>query len=471
MTAFIVLTLIQLLSAADARAQVTHTVIAATGDTAPAGGNYVNFFSTPATNLRGEVAFDAFLSGPSTSGVFVSRGTNTSAFALGGNPDPAAGNFPFTFAPFLTTRGDLIFITDTGFFRGNGRSAVPLVQNGDLAPGGGTQQLGTYAANAGGAIAYLANLTGGIGTQGIFRTDGSRTAAIVFDTTVPPTGGAFFLLGEPVMDDRGRVAFFAGMSGGSADFAILRGDGETLTTIFAANQPAPGGGTFQDFGTPHINKHGQVLSLASLNNATGPTGLFLGDGQDSVAIAVSGQAAPKGGNYCRPGDVGCPGAVQFAGTPSLNNGGQAAFDVFLTGGTSRSGIFRGNGTETTPIALQGTAAPGTTGTFASFADLTLGDDGRVVFIANLTLGVGGVDTTNNTGIWVGTSETDLRLVARSGQIMDGRTLMRPDALAPLQVSSNSVVWRGRFSGRSTAIISSYVGDDSSLDRATTVLRR
>jgi hypothetical protein len=462
--ALIALTLTQFLSAADARAQVRHTVIAASGDAAPAGGTYVFFLSPSASNAPGRVAFDAFLGGPSHSGVFVSDGKTTSAIALGGDPDPAAGNFGFAFAPSLTTGGDVIFITDTGFFRGDGRRAVPLAQSGDPAPGGGSLNLGGgYAANSQGVIAYHTFVTGGVATQGIFRNDGTQTIAITLDTTVPPTGGTFSLLGQPVIDERGEVAFFAGMTGGSADFAIFRGDGENLTTIFAANQPAPGGGTFQDFGSPVINRHGQVLSLAFLNNAVGPLGLFLGDGRDAVAIALSGEAAPKGGSYCRPGDMGCPNAVQFLGR-TLNDRGQVAFNAFLTGGGSRSGVFRGDGATTIPVALEGTAAPGTTGTFDSFGELTMGEDGRVAFIGTLSLGVGAVDASNNTGIWVGTSETDLHLVARTGQVIAARTLTRLEALGQLQVSGSPVVWRGRFSGFSPAIVSSDLDGESNADR-------
>ena len=457
----VALTLTQFLSGADARAQVRHTIVAASGDAAPAGGNYLSFFSAPALNVRGQVAFDAFLGGPSRFGVFVSHDATTSAIALAGDPDPAAANFGFVIAPSVTTRGDVIFMTNTGFFLGDGRRAVPLVQSGDPAPGGGSLNLGGgYAANSQGVIAYQTFVTGAVATQGIFRNDDTHTIAITLDTTVPPTGGSFFLLGQPVIDERGEVAFKAEMTGGSVDFAIFRGDGENLTTIFAANQPAPGGGTFQDFSSPVINKHGQVLGFASLNNAVGPLGLFLGDGRDAVAIALSGQAAPKGGRYCRPGDMGCPNAVQFLGLPSLNDRGQVAFNVFLTGGGSRSGIFRGDGTTTAPIALEGTAAPGTTGTFDSFGEMTLGQDGRVAFIGTLALDVGGVDASNNMGIWVGTSETDLHLVARTGQIIAGKTLTRPEALGQLQVSGSPVVWRGRFSGFSQAIVSSDLDGES-----------
>jgi hypothetical protein len=190
-----------------------------------------------------------------------------------------------------------------------------------------------------------------------------------------------------------------------------------------------------------INKHGEVLAVALLQG--GGSGLFLGDGIDAVAIARSGDAAPQGGNY----------AIFFAPL-ILNDRGQAAFDVLLTGGASRSGIFRGDGVMTTPIALQGTAAPGTTGTFDSFQDMKMGNDGTVAFIGNLTLGVGGVDTSNNMGIWVGTSDTDLRLVARTGEIIGGKTLIRPESLAQLEMNEGPVVWRGRFSGPSAAIVSS-----------------
>jgi hypothetical protein len=78
-----------------------------------------------ALNVRGQVAFDAFLGGPSRFGAFVSHDATTSAIALAGDPDPAAANFGFVIAPSLTTRGDVIFTT-SGFFLGDGRRAVPL---------------------------------------------------------------------------------------------------------------------------------------------------------------------------------------------------------------------------------------------------------------------------------------------------------------------------------------------------------
>jgi hypothetical protein len=452
--ALIALTLSQVLSLTGVRSQVRHTVVAASGDAAPAGGNYKEFLNTLALNARGQVAFDARLAGPSTSGVFVSDQISTSPIALGGNPDPTAGNFNFVSTPFITTDGNVIFNTDNGIFRDDGKRAVALVQNGDAAPGGGTLAPSRYSANSRGLIAFGAFITDGLHTEGIFRNDGTNTIPIALDGTPSPTGGTFLFFSSPVIDDDGQLAFFAGTTGGSADFGIYRGDGASITTIFAANQSAPGGGTFVDFGEPVTNKHGRVLALASIENGAGPFGLIRGDGTDTVAIALSGHAAPKGGIYT----TGV--ALQFL-SPVLNDRGEAAFAAFLTGGTSRSGIFRGDGATTISIALEGTAAAGTTGTFASFGQIRIGNDGRVAFIATLTPGVGGVNLSNNIGIWAGTSETDLRLVARSGEVIGGKTLSRPLSLGPLQINSERpIVWLGRFTDNSTAVVSSDVYGES-----------
>lgn len=452
--ALIALTLSQFLSVMAVRAQVQHTVIAASGDAAPAGGNYMSFLNTLALNARGDVTFDARLGGPSTTGVFVSNSLTTSVIALGGNHDPSAGNFNFVSTPFLTTRGDVIFNTTGGIFRGDGKRTVGLVQNGDAAPGGGTLSPNRYAANSQGIIAFGAFITDGLNTEGIFRNDGSHTVAIALDGTPAPTGGTFLFFSSPVIDEYGQASFFAGTTNGSADFGIYRGDGKNISTIFAANQPAPGGGAFVDFGEPVTNNHGQVMALASLDNGAGPFGLILGDGTDAVAIALSGHAAPKGGTYA----TGV--AIQFFGSV-LNDRGQAAFAAFLTGGASGSGIFRGDGTTTIPIALEGTVAPGANGIFASFADIKIANNGQVAFIATLTSGVGGVDASNNMGIWVGTSETDLHLVARTGELIAGKTLTRLLSLGPLQINSERpIVWLGRFADNSTAIVSSDVDAES-----------
>jgi hypothetical protein len=358
------------------------------------------------------------------------------------------------FNPFITSNGDVVFDVNEGdIFTSHGATIVPLVRDGDPAPGGGVVRplVGTRSVNDQGAVAYVASLSGSTATQGIFRSDGERTDTIARDDNSPPTGGTFALLSNTVMNDRGQVAFFCEMTGGSADFGIFRGEGGDLTPVFVANRIAPGGATFVDFGNPVINRHGQVAAPASLTNSASRLGLFVGDGSDAVAIALQGQPAPKGGSY---GDA-------FEGPIRINDRGEVAFDARLTGGTSASGVFRGNGERTTTIALAGTTAPGTTGTFESFEDFKLGIDGRVALIGTLALGVGGVDASNNKAIWIGTSDEDLQLVVRTGDVIDGKVLTRLPRFGQgnqFDMNENGVLWVGNFGPTKAVVLSRIPGE-------------
>jgi hypothetical protein len=438
--AMIAATLTQVLSPTGASAQVKHTVIAATGTAAPQGGNFFRFQSI-GMNARGQVAFDAQIHGAaSTLGIFVGDGKTTSAIALAGNPDPASGDFGSVGSPTIAAGGEVVFAADTGIFRGKGETISPMVQDGDPAPGGGSLiGLGTYSSTSRGVIAVTTGVTDDVSTEGIFRSDGTRTVTIARDNTISPIGGTFLFFGDPVINSRGQVAYFAGMTGGPGDFGIFRGgdDGGENTTIFAANQSAPGGATFDDFGDPVINARGQVVATASLKDGISQVGLFRGDGRNAAAIALEGNPAPQGGNY----------TTRFSKPVVMNDPGQVAFNVGLTGGASRGGIFRGDGVTTSTVALEGTAAPGTTGTFSSFGDMKIGANGTVAFIGTLAVGVGGVDVTNNMGIWVGTSDSDLHLLVRTSDVIDGSTLIRlPRVQGLFDMNEQGVVWEGGFPG-------------------------
>jgi hypothetical protein len=202
---------------------------------------------------------------------------------------------------------------------------------------------------------------------------------------------------------------------------------------------------------------------ALLTNGASREGLFVGDGTEAVAIALEGQPAPKGGIYRR--GAGFPNA--FLSPIRLNDRGELAFPASLTGGTSMSGIFRGNGDSTTAIALAGTPAPGTTGTFASFGDIKLGNDGRVAFIATLAIGVGGVDASNNVGIWIGTSDEDLQLVVRTGEVIGEKVLTRLPIFgfasgSQFDLNENGVLWIGNFGAAKAIVLSRVPGENDGL---------
>jgi len=416
---------------------------------APAGGIY-NGFSTVKLNTRGEAAFRATLRGPSTTGVFLADWKGTVTIALGGDPDPSSANFGFVGDPSITRRGEVLFDADgSSTFVSNRGSLVPLVRNGDPAPDGGTLTPFASVANAHGLLAFDAAVAGSTSTLGTFLTDGASVVSIARDNTFAPGGGLFTFFDMPAINGRGQVAFVADMTGGPSDFGIFRGDGQVLTAVFLANQDAPGGATFMDFGDPAMNNRGQVAASALLSGPN-PNGLFVGDGEHTIAIALEGQPAPKGGKY----------RGIFSDPITLNDRGEVAFSVGLTGSTGGHGVFRGDGTHTTTIALAGTLAPGTTGMFSSFGDMKLGEDGRVVFIATLTPGIGGVDTTNSKGIWVGTSDQDLQLVVRTGDVVGGKVLTNlPSGFGQLDMNSTAVAWIGTFPSRATAVVLSRINAD------------
>jgi hypothetical protein len=79
----------------------------------------------------------------------------------------------------------------------------------------------------------------------------------------------------------------------------------------------------------------------------------------------------------------------------------------------------------------------------------------------LAVGVGGVDFTNNMGIWIGTSDEDLQLVVRTGEIIDGKVLTRlptdTSGLSQFDMNENAVVWIGTFRSTVRAIVFSRIG--------------
>lgn len=426
-----------------------HVIVAATGTAAPGGGSFFSLFSL-ALNEHDEVAFDAALLGTSRQGIFLwDRGTS-SAIARAGNPDPASGDFGSLGPPSVDSRGSVVFSADAGLFRGDGTTVSTIMQDGAPAPGGGSfvGPPTVASTNSHGAVAFLTSIASEESTTGIFLRRGDRTAAIARDNSPSPLGGSFLFFGDPAMGRGGQVAFYAGMAGGSGDFGIFRGDGTgEITTIFGAGRQAPGGATFQDFGDPVINERGQVAAVASLDNGSFQAGLFRGNGREITVIALQGATAPAGGNFT--------GA--FFQPLRINARGQVAFNARLTAGTSNGGIFRGDGTITTAVALLGTTAPGTAGTLSSFQDIRISEDGTIAFIATLTMGVGGVDATNNRGIWFGTSEGDLRLLVRTGDVVAGRPLTGlPTVFGQFDMNERSIAWRGGFPDRSAAIIASTI---------------
>ena len=187
------------------------------------------------------------------------------------------------------------------------------------------------------------------------------------------------------------------------------------------NSIAPGlsGAYFYSFGNPAINDASGSAFLASIVGAsvTGANnlGIWTDIGGTRRLIGRTGGAA-----------TGVTGGI-FAklSDPVSNSIGRTAFLGTLRLGVA--GVTTGNETgiwshasgSLKLIARTQGQAPGCPlgAKFASFSKLVLPDNGDVVFLASLMGGQGGVISNNNEGLWAVDSAGYLQLIVRKGSIM------------------------------------------------------
>jgi hypothetical protein len=348
------------------------------------GGQFSDFNNNPAINSAGQVAIFSNLtatSDASTNGVFrTGDGINFTAIARDKLSAPGGGAYLALGAPQINSSGQVMFFSTlagtadgstTGIFRSDGVTPTLLARDKQTAPGPGGGTFNTLtlttppAFNDLGQTAFSASVVGGTNTQGVFRSDGTAIA-IARGVQPAPGGGTWNNFSQPDMNSRGDVVFTSLISG-AADGAvagIFRSDGITPAAIVRTNQPAPGGGTFTNLNnSPTVNSAGQVVFSAVFNNSPdGATdGIFRGDGGAVEVIARANQPAPGGGG----------GVYSSFSTPTMNNAGAVAFFASLTGtsggSSDDSAIYLADPQETIVVAREGQSAFGSTIFVASFA--------------------------------------------------------------------------------------------------------
>ncbi|CAN5187007.1 hypothetical protein BH11PLA2_BH11PLA2_50410 [soil metagenome] len=439
------------------------------GTAAPAGGNYSTFSSSPVLNASGQVAFQATLTGgTSTQGIFAGTPGSLNAAALQGTAAPAGGNYiGFSLTPVLNASGQAAFgagltggSSTRGVFAGTPGAVAAIALVGTAAPAGGNYSFfGIPVLNDSGQVGFFANLTGGTSTRGIFAgTPGSLTTAAL-QGTAAPAGGNYSLINAPVLNASGQVAFLATLTGGLSTQGIFAGTPSAVAAIALQGTAAPAGGNYSSIIFPPVlNASGQVAFQADLTGGSSINGIFAGTPGAVAAIALQGTASPAGGNYS-----------SFQTPPVLNASGQVAFFASMTGGTSTGGIFAGTPGAVAAIALVGTAAPAG-GNYLSFNPFTSNASGQVAFTA--TLNGTGVTTANDNGLYVGTAGSLVNIV-REGDIIDvdpssgvdNRTISAisfttgsggQDGLGMSLNDSGQVVYRLTFTDGSSGIFTSQV---------------
>lgn len=291
--------------------------------------------------------------------------------------------------------------SNTGLFvRSPGGALTKIAANGDIDPlSGKTLQATTISAvtpsplNDAGQVVFMTTLmpVSGLSTRAIYRwTPATGFTKIAAVNDVTSTGGTINTLNANVsINSSGEVAFVATtLPGGTGVPGIFVGSGGTPAKVVSAGDAGPSGSLFFSFATPSFNDSGEVAFIALLTGGPG-SGAFVGSSSSApVALALSGSAAPAGGNFSLTAVTTPTPAVRP--DIAINNQHDIVLRSNLTGGTADSGYFvrRGAGETLQAIVLQGQSAPGTTGVFESIVpglnnlvneNFQLGPDGDIAF--------------------------------------------------------------------------------------------
>jgi hypothetical protein len=299
--------------------------------------------------------------------------------------------------------------------------------------------------NGTGELAFVKTLTGGVGgvsglnDSGIWSESGGTLHLVIREgDQASGTGGAAFeSFSNPVLNDAGQTALRGMLRLNSApgvnehsDSGIWAERAGDLTRIAREGSQAPGTATGSLFGpfddptinNPVINNAGHTAFLAKLRVGTGDVVLLTdagiwSEGRGSLSlVARAGSQAP-----------GTPidSKFSFFRPPVINGEGHTAFWAAMqlgSGGvdtTNNQGIWAENADELQLVVRRGASAPGAPGAvFDAFSPPSINADGQIVFSGALRDGLGGVSDANDIGIWAQDRGGVMRLIVREGSLLD-----------------------------------------------------
>ncbi len=450
----LITTLLPLLAIAPTTQGAT-TTIAISGQQAPgtpSGAVFGQFTSNHALNDAGQVTFEGSLRQNSSAGVDLTndRGLwrDNTLVAREGSQAPGTptgsvfDDHPHSFV--LNDEGQTLYDADlrigsggvdstnnNGYWLDQALIARKGSQAGDLPSGVVFDFLGSLPVlNNMGQAAYSASLRTGSGGVDLTNNDGiwrDNTLIAREDSQAPalPSGAVFSFFGPPVLNNAGQVAFTADLKAFQGGVDSTNDSGIWRDNLLIAREGdqaggAPTGAVFDRFDRAvAINDSGQIAYGANLDinqggvDPTNDAGIW----RDKTLIVREGEQA---------GGTPTGAVFEFFRDLVLNNAGQIAYQAQLQMGlggvaqTNNVGIWRDN----TLIAREGEQAPGTPpgAVFSNLGKPMLNDQGQVAYSGNLRTGSGGVDETNNTGIWITGPNGHSLLVARKGDTLDGRTI-------------------------------------------------
>lgn len=417
-------------------------VLAHSGEVAPGTAENATFsngaFSAPVINAHGEVAFQAGLLNttlPNTDRGIWAQSSGVLGLAV--RKSDAAPGTAEVFGGFSELR---INNASQLAFRGNLLGVSPLSDEGIWSTGQGSLQLiaregngapvigedfvsfGPIVFNNLGQTAFRAMVTGKTGADTVWsEASGSLGIVARSSTTVPVPENDLLLFADPVLNDDGRTAFWAQMSG-MGDWSIWSEASGTLGLVARQLQLAPGSfdpvsGEPQEFSTFHNDP---VINNANRTAFAGSSGAFASNLGGIWKEVEGGMQLVARETSLAPGTIN--GFRNFL-SPVRNHRGHVAFRASLYDASPADdvGFWTDSQGLLALIVREGDHAPGMPPDVNfSFINPTsmipaMNSNGTVAIVA--TLAGPGIDGSNNVGIWV-YAELEGHFVFRTGELLE-----------------------------------------------------
>jgi len=278
-----------------------------------------------------------------------------------------------------------------------------IVRTGDRAPDGGAYTvLADPALNDRGDIAFGAETDRRQAAQGLYLRRDGRTTLLAAVGRQLSTGGEFHTLSDVVLNNRGTVIFLGRTTDRTARLVLYAARGGRIRPVVVTGQPAPSGGVFTDFANPTINDS-DVIAFVGRTNGTGTEGIYTNVEGTTATAVMGGWPAPTGGLFL----------FFLDGSPALNNRGQIAFDAATTEHATQGLYVLSDGRIVPLVTTDDTAPAGSP--FTEFGFVSLSDSGTVSF-------VGRTAQSSVREALYATGRDTLVTLARQGQLVDGTAM-------------------------------------------------